>query len=89
MPFDGVTYDREQDGPRLLSQRDRVLWVYCDGRWHTLFEAQDQIREEFEVEDSLTGISARVRDFRKEKFGGFTVESRRRTKGTWEYRIVT
>jgi hypothetical protein len=36
-----------------------------------------------------TGISARLRDLRKPKFGGYVVESKRRYDGgLWEYRLV-
>ncbi len=36
-----------------------------------------------------TGISARLRDLRKPKFGGYVVESKRRFDGgLWEYRLV-
>jgi hypothetical protein len=32
-------------------------------------------------------ISARIRDLRKPKFGGHTVERRHVSKGLWEYRL--
>ena len=38
---------------------------------------------------SETGISARLRDLRKTKFGGYNVESRRRgVGGLWEFRVA-
>jgi hypothetical protein len=41
------------------------------------------------VRATETGISARLRDLRKPKFGGYTVEIRRRSDGgLWEYRLV-
>lgn len=36
---------------------------------------------------AVASISARLRDLRKPKFGGYVVERRRRTVGTWEYRV--
>lgn len=87
MPFDGETYDRARDQSRLYGQMERVVWAFADGGWHSLFEAQEAIREEFGKMDSLTGISARVRDLRKQKFGGYTVE-RRADGGTHEYRVL-
>lgn len=78
---DGETYDRTKDKARLNSQFQDVRDLMTDGLWRTLEEIK-----------AVTGhpthsISARIRDLRKPKFGGYTVERRRRTKGTWEYRI--
>ncbi len=36
-----------------------------------------------------TSISARIRDLRKRKFGGYEVLRKRHTKGVWVYRINT
>jgi hypothetical protein len=58
-----------------------------DGVWRTLSE----IEKVLGVGHSQAGISARLRDFRKEKFGGHTVERRRRgnaAKGLHEYRLI-
>lgn len=87
---DGTTYDPEQDKARLGKQ---ALWVWNmltlkgpdeDRFWWTT----SQMREAG-VPGSETGISARIRDFRKARFGSHTVERRRRKdgRGTWEYRL--
>jgi len=85
---DGSTYDHEQDGQRLSKQHRDVLAVMLPGKsftgpWVTLAGIE-----------ALTGhpqasISARLRDFRKPRFGGYLVERRRRggKGGTWEYRV--
>lgn len=78
--FDGVTIFPE-DEARLSGQLRRVKFVMLDGEWRTL----DQI-------GSLTGappasVSARLRDLRKVKFGGYDVQRRRRARGIHEYRL--
>jgi hypothetical protein len=81
--FDGNTFDVALDGQRLGTQLADVLNVMRGGDWRTLREIISAIGRGTE-----TGISARLRDLRKTKFGGWTVESRRRTEtGLWEYRI--
>jgi hypothetical protein len=80
--FDGVTYDSRYDYERLASQLVRVRsMLLAEPYWHTLPELLER------VGGSATGISARIRDLRKEKFGGHTVETRRVSGGSWEYRI--
>lgn len=82
--FDGGTFDEKKDGARLKGQWKRVYGIMSDGDWYTLGQLE-----------RLTGIpgaslSARIRDFRKDKFGGHTV-NRRRAKsegGTHEYQLV-
>jgi len=83
--FDGTTFDARLDLERLETQLGRVYRLMKDGRWRTLRQIQDA------AGGSESAVSARLRDFRKEKFGGFEVESRRKGKadgGLWEYRVV-
>lgn len=94
--FDGDTFDPEKDYKRLRSQLDRVKFAMIDGQFLTLGEIAASTKSMaarfgLEVNDSEAGISARIRDLRKEKFGGapYHVESRRRgdeKRGLWEYR---
>jgi len=77
---DGATFDVETDLVRLNKQMRRVYEVFKDGRWHTLYEAHD------ELGDPPQSISARLRDFRKLRFGSHTVERINR-KGTHYYRL--
>jgi len=84
--FDGKTYDRDKDGKRLSGQFRLVFALMKDGAWRTLSHIAE-----------MTGcpeasISARIRDFRKPKFGGHVVNSRRKLVGNmfcgWEYQLI-
>jgi biotin operon repressor len=81
--FDGSTFDPELDGPRLSSQLQRVKRLMQDGRWHSLRYIADVIG------GSEAGVSARIRDLRKLKFGGYTVDRQRVEGGLWVYRLKT
>ena len=81
--FDGDTYNPRKDKVRLTSQLSKVHHLMKSGRWYTLRGIADQIGA------SEASVSARIRDLRKEKFGGFIVERKRsdRSKGLYFYRI--
>lgn len=71
------------DDARLTSNLARVLQVLLDGLWHTLLELR------------IVGGSAadsRIRDLRREEFGGFKIEAQRDPhdprSGVWTYRLV-
>ncbi len=86
--FDGRTYDSALDGKRLKGQGLRVYTVLLQAgydRWLTLRGIADR------TGDPEASVSARLRDLRKERFGGNTVEARRMGggHGTWEYRLRT
>ena len=79
--FDGKTYDPELDEVRLGRQVVRVFHLMRDGAWRTLAEIGDL------TGDPQASISARLRDYRKPRYG-FVVERRRRNgAGTYEYRL--
>lgn len=80
--FDGVTLDHELDGPRLAGQLARVYELMKLGAWWTI-PALTRL-----VGASQAGVSARIRDLRKPKFGGYTIERRRVDRGLWQYRLV-
>ena len=81
--FDGDTYEREFDHDRLSSQLTAIKKLMSDGEWRTL----DDIA--FTIPGSVASISARLRDLRKEKFGGHVVDRRRAHEpGVFEYRLV-
>lgn len=82
--FDGETFDQELDGKRLTTQLARVFAVLRDQKWHLLSDFRAT------CPGSENGISARIRDFRKPRFGAYTVERRRveGASGLWEYRLV-
>jgi hypothetical protein len=65
----------------LTSQLAKVYRLMRDGRWRTLGDIRGI------VGGSEAGVSARLRDLRKKRFGGFTVERQRCPDGLWEYRM--
>lgn len=80
--FGGDTYDPARDGARLSGQLARVAAVMADGKWHTLAELAEKCH------GTEAAISARIRDFRKPKFGGHEVERAYVGDGLWQYRLV-
>lgn len=79
--FDGVTYDPDQDHHRLKGQLWRVFQLMSDGRWRTLAEIAN------EAGGSEASVSARLRDLRKETYGGREVQRERVSGGLWQYRM--
>ncbi len=83
--FDGQTYEAPKDKVRLNKQGLRVFNAMQDARWRTLGEI------EAITGDPQASISARLRDFRKDKFGEHMLDRRRRgheAKGLFEYRLI-
>lgn len=84
--FEGVTYEAALDYGRLSTQLAKVFTCMKDSKWRTLSEIQEIIRC-----GSEAGISARLRDLRKSKWGEHTINRRRRGTpelGLWEYQLV-
>lgn len=79
--FDGATYDPVQDQARLSGQLSRVYDVMRDGGWHTL---EELVRK---CSGTTASVSARLRDLRKQRFGGHDVERQRVQAGLWRYRL--
>lgn len=82
MNFDGSTFNPERDGQRLGDQMLAVLAIMSTKQWWTLSQLS-----------MFTGfpeasVSARLRDLRKPKFGGYTIEREYVRKGQWRYRMV-
>lgn len=73
--FDGATYSSQQDKARLNGQMLAVFNLMKDGVWRTLAEIHAVVK------GSEAGISARLRDLRKDKWGAHSVERRRRGNG--------
>ena len=88
LSFDGATFDPVLDAPRMTSQFVRVLAVMKDGNWHTLSEIAERISYPPYPKASEAGVSARIRDCRKSRFGGYTIDRRRiGESGLYEYRM--
>lgn len=82
LQFDGSTYEHERDGSRLAEQTRAVFSVMKDGQFRTL-----------SLIAQMTGapeasVSARLRDLRKSRFGGHTVNRRYVCKGLFQYQLV-
>ena len=80
--FDGNTYVPARDHKRLRGQTLAVFKVMRDGRWRTLRQLAD------EADAPEASVSARLRDLRKPKFGGYDVLRRHKDCGLHEYRLV-
>ena len=82
--FDGSTFDPVQDGQRLRGQLQAVTRLMSDGHWRSLSQIADG------ANCSEASASARLRDLRKLKFGGYTVERQRLNDGSGLhfYRVV-
>jgi hypothetical protein len=81
--FDGITYNATQDETRLSGQLQRVKTLMLDGQWRTLAQIATAVC------GSEAGVSARLRDCRKVRFGAHTVERRRVDGGLWQYRVIS
>ena len=81
--FNGPAFDPAQDAGRLRKQIDRVREAMIDGQWRTLSEI------EAITGDPQASISAQLRHLRKERFGSWIVNRRRRAPdaGTWQYQL--
>lgn len=78
---DGDTYEAGRDKARLNEQQQRVFDAMRDSRWRTLPEISEM------TGDPEASVSARLRDLRKPKFGGFDVRREYVSKGLWRYRV--
>jgi len=81
--FDGETIVPEEDNPRLGKQIERVYKAVKDGMWHSLASIA---RKTGAPESS---VSARLRDLRKTKFGGYTIDRKRHETGLHLYKLVS
>ena len=79
----GPAYEKESDEKPLNDQRERIRRLMMDGLWRTLPFISE-----------LTGapessVSAQLRHLRKEEFGSYRVEKRRRKDSRlWEYQVL-
>lgn len=83
--FDGAAYVEEFDYSRLKGQMLKIWDLMKTGTWYTLQEISTHTNA------PEASASAQLRNFRKDKFGGHTVERRRRgdrASGLFEYRLI-
>lgn len=79
--FDGKTYEPKRDYVRLTGLLERVYNIMWCQAWLSL----DYIAKE--GGGSEASVSARLRDLRKPRFGGHTIERRHVGNGLFEYRL--
>ncbi len=78
----GPAYVEELDGKRIKKQHETIRdFLLENNAWWTLAEISERLNY------PEASISAQLRHLRKERFGSYIVEKKRRTQGTWEYRI--
>ena len=87
--FDGKTYDDTKDRSRLKAQLDDVRSIMFQSGWVTLKEISERVKERTGKDTPEASVSARLRDLRKPKFGGYIVSRRARQghRALYEYRI--
>ena len=81
----GKTFDWRRDYARLNIQAADVWRVMTDRKWHTLADIAKRTGH------PEASVSARLRDFRKRRFGGHIVHAQRVPHGRgarWLYRLV-
>ena len=79
----GKTFCWARDYARLNIQAADVWSVMTDRKWHTLSEIAKRTGH------PEASVSARLRDFRKKRFGKHIVEAQRAPNGAqWIYRLV-
>jgi hypothetical protein len=79
----GPAYDEAKDGKRIKKQHEVIRdFMLGNTNWFTLSELGSLLRY------PEASISAQLRHLRKERFGSYLVDKRRRTVGTWEYHIA-
>ncbi len=80
-PRGGATFHAD-DEVRLNDQASDIWRAMAQGDWWTLRALADWTGH------PEASISARLRDFRKERFGGHTVDAQVIRRGLWRYRLV-
>jgi hypothetical protein len=85
--FDGRDVEPE-DEPRLQTQLYCVYAIMYDGQWRTIWHIVAMLRQRIGIQVMQTSVSARLRDFRKPRFGAHIVEKLHTGQGEWHYRLI-
>ena len=80
--FDGETYEASRDHDRLQSQLSVTFNLMQDGKWRTLAEISEGTGY------PQASVSARLRDLRKQKFGGHAVLRKHIDRGLFTYQLL-
>ena len=79
-----------EDRERITSQRGRVReFMLGRAQWLTLNEISTLLALEHGGHFPEASISARLRDLRKNQYGAYRVARRRRSKGLYEYKVLS
>lgn len=78
----GETFENARDRIRLNRQASAVYDLMVDGAWRSLGMIADMTGE------PQASISARLRDFRKKRFGSHVVDRKHLAGGVWLYRVL-
>src|SRR5687767_11196915 len=84
--FDSGVELTKADHVRLGKQLQRVLNVLSDGSWWSVPQLHTEIWRRYGIHDPEPSLSANVRNLRKPKHGGYTVE-RKRERNTYFFRL--
>ena len=82
LKFDGADYVKERDYQRLAKNHYRLKELMKDCVYRTLKEIS------YFTEIPEASVSAGLRDFRKEKFGGHTLNKRYEGNGLYSYQLI-
>jgi hypothetical protein len=80
--FNGADYDRDRDNLRLGKQAADVFNLMKDGQWRTLQEIEAATKH------PPASVSAQLRHFRKERFGGHEVNRKHEGNGLYRYQLI-
>ena len=80
--FVGSDYVEERDEKRLKNQHYKVFNLMKDGKFRTLPQIADIIKEPH------ASISAQLRHFRKKSFGSHTVNKKYEGNGLFSYQLI-
>lgn len=78
---DGITFNKARDSARLGDQMKAVFELMKDGKERTLKEIADG------TGSPESSVSARLRDLRKERFGGHMVHRQYIARGLFSYQL--
>lgn len=82
MHFDGAVYEPTRDEARLNHQIADIYGLMKDGQWRTLEGIAHTTGH------GAASVSAQLRNLRKPRFGGHTVNRRHIQHGLYEYQLV-
>ena len=85
--FDGDDIVQERDKPRLTRRLSLIYNYMKDGCWCDVREVAGYLAANG-MWSSETSVSANIRNLRKDKFGGYTVERVHIAGGYYRYRLV-